>query len=211
MKARRTLIVTVGMSAITNSDLGKAGGQDNKRLLKDVAAFLKRRDGAKRTVEANPDLFADLVIAHRRFWAQPSEYRWNPKHARQTSAELLSTSNLLQSGWFKPDRTVLLSAGTPEGKFAVEVNLNMMRHFLESRLSVAEMPGFDPPFSDPVDKIEDLVELKLAALNDDRCCPPSARWPHTKGGIPPTSLKAVRRSCIWSWSPAGGRRFAQNG
>jgi CRISPR/Cas system-associated protein Csm6 len=124
----KTLIVTVGTSAITNHDLGRAPGyRDNRSLMGLVSRYLAAPEGQK-GVAGNQELFDKLLDAHKEFWNASPQYRDAPRNRRQTSAELLSTYVLAHGSphRFEPERVSLIASDTNEGWFAALINQRVM-------------------------------------------------------------------------------------
>ncbi|MBY0502557.1 MAG: hypothetical protein K2X03_01520 [Bryobacteraceae bacterium] len=156
----KVLVITVGTSAITNDQIGAVDGRNNTALRASVKRYLDLRK-ENRTLAMGEQLAADLRDAHKLFWRKPQDYLGFAAHQRQTSAELLSTHDLLRlhltRGWSKDlDRLLLLHSDTDEGRLAAKVNAEILRTTWGwSDVVMAEVQALNEAFVDVHQRLAD--------------------------------------------------------
>ena len=149
---KHPLFVTVGTTALTNAGIGSKNGRPNSAIREHLARFLGDPEKPARGYGPHRRLAEDLIEAHVQAWRKPELLR-NRKRYRTTSAELLSTYLGATASDFPLDGIVLLCSDTPTGKFAAEINREVMltleyrralrpeMDFLEVQVGV--IPGLD--------------------------------------------------------------------
>jgi hypothetical protein len=148
------LAVTVGTSAITNRDIGRhLKLAERMQLQNDVELYTSSRD---QTVGRNRRLYERLIEQHKWFWNRPEPDRKDVKNALQTSAELLSSREIIAD--LKPKDILLIASDTDKGRFAAELNRDVLRAFYPTiPIEATHLPGLDLRFEGMV---EGLTSLK---------------------------------------------------
>lgn len=188
---RKTLVVTVGTSAITNHDIGRAPNyRDNRSLMGLVSRYLSPQ--SDRRVSEWPELFQKLVDAHKEFWNAPQEYRDAARNRRQTSAELLSTHTLLTgyTNRFEPERVCLIASDTDEGWFAALINQRVMEEAWGWRnVEKQQVTGLNAACFGLEKVLNECFFDRLQLDNEDVVCNITGGY---KGAIPEITLIAAR-------------------
>jgi CRISPR/Cas system-associated protein Csm6 len=142
------LVVTVGTSAIYNKDIGKRLGSNKQTELKLAIERYRGSTHKKRT--DNEALFKSLVQEHKDYWSLTD------KTATQTSAELLSTPEILKE--VRPADILLVSSDTDEGDFAAQINREALPTIVPGvKVDSLRLAGLDVGGANPFEGV--FVEL----------------------------------------------------
>ena len=167
--------VTVGTTALTNEGIGSADGSPNSILQDRVNSFLGDPVKPALGYGAHRRLAEELIRSHVIAWQTPGRFE-DRKRYRTTSAELLSTYLATRAPGFELDGIVLLCSETEEGRFAAEINRDVMRtseyrralrpdlDFLE--VQVAVIYGLDANTADFTEVTRETVKAWLPAAKD---------------------------------------------
>jgi putative CRISPR-associated protein (TIGR02619 family) len=169
------IFVTVGTSAISNPDIGRAprGERDNGPLRRRAQLYLDDPD--KNEARSRP-LLEELCAAHRAFWEQCEEYIRFRANATQTSAELRSTWLFTTERHMTPDEMVLLPSNTPESKLAAWANENVLRKvYPAANVAVEPIQELNDDMIERPDQVIPIIRRHCGGT-DDR------RWLNITGG-----------------------------
>ena len=190
----KVLVITVGTSAITNDQIGAVDGRNNTALRASVKKYQDLRK-EHRTSALTERLSADLRDAHKLFWRKEKNYIEFAAHQRQTSAELLSTHDLLRlhltKGWSKDlDRLLLLHSDTDDGKLAAGVNAEILRMWGWSDVVAAEVKALNETFVQVHQRLVDCFDTHLPETAGQVVVNITGGY---KGTIPAVTLIAAKK------------------
>lgn len=121
----KALIVTVGTSALMADQSDKRPDLNDRHLPGDARLFIADVQDGGVDSERATEIEKRLIAEHRNYWASPNALL--ASRLRNTSAELSSTLQLVDSHGYKPERLLLICTLTEDGLMAGRVNQTLFQ------------------------------------------------------------------------------------